>query len=137
MKRTMAAFALAGLALGLAGCTTGFGEASDIFDREQTAEDALPASAPAGDLDASTTRHVGSDSAGNEYWVGQPQGTRDTCIVLVAPDPAESFSGCGGAMLSLTTQTGITVEFASSPNHLSPDDAELIGDTLLVAVPEP
>ncbi|TQJ31323.1 hypothetical protein [Microbacterium sp. SLBN-146] len=135
MKRTIAAFALAGLALGLAGCTTGFGEGPDIFDREQTAEDTLPAEAEVGELDASSTRYVGVDSADNEYWVGRPTGTRDTCIVLVAPDPAASASACGGGMPSLTNPAGVTVEWASSPNRLSPDDAELIGDTLLVAVP--
>lgn len=134
MERKTAAIALAGLALILSGCTTGFGEQT-IFDREQTSDDALPADVELSDLDASSTRYVGSDSAGNEYWVGRPTGTRDTCVILVPTDPRDAVSGCGDGGVSLTAHSGITVEWASSPMHLSPDDAELVGDTLLVAVP--
>jgi hypothetical protein len=104
-----------------------------IFDRPRTATDELPAGFD-GDLDAETSRFVGEDSAGDKYWVGLKNST-DECIVYIPANDNDYFVACSGPGMSATTSAGKVIEFASSPNRLSADDAELVGDTLLVQEP--
>jgi hypothetical protein len=121
-----------------AGCTAGpEAEApttAAIFDRARTAADELPAEVDA-DLDPDTTRYAGEDSAGDRYWVGLKTSSTVECIVYVPADMGDNLVFCSGPGMSATTDDGKVVEFMSSPSKLSPDDAELVGDTLLVQEP--
>jgi len=137
-RRTAAALLAVTVAL-LAGCTSGgptlggSAEHDAIFSREQTPEDRLP-----DDImplwDASTSRYVGEDSGGDHYWAAH-DGARHVCIVVRAADSATSYtSSCGGGSMSLTIGA-VKVEFASAPQDLTEENAELIGGTLLVRRP--
>ena len=122
-------------ALCLVGCATGpdlpTQTESPIFDRARTSADELPAEVEA-TVDPDTSRYAGEDSAGNKYWAAYEAGSSSECIVYVPADDTTNFTFCGGPGLSAVTDTGRIIEFASSPSKLSSDDAELVGDTLLV-----
>jgi hypothetical protein len=135
MRRCEAAgLVLVGL-LFLAGCTPGPDAAAPswpaIFDRAQNAADALPADVDA-EVDAATTRYAGEDSAGDKYWVGVKTNSTVACIIYVPADLGDNLVFCSGPGMTATTDAGKVIEFASSPHELSPEDAELVGNSLLV-----
>lgn len=138
MRRLTAAGLVLGGILFLTACVPGSEPTSQtgspIFDRARTAADELPATVD-GNVDPNTRRYAGEDSAGNEYWVTNETDSNIECIVYVPPDDAENLVFCSGPGLSATTADGRVIEFASSPSQLSRDNAELVGDTLLVKAP--
>lgn len=138
MRRRTAAAAAAGLIV-LTGCTQGeanvgpWSEISPVFERSRTAGDALPPGVDG--LDADSSRYVGEDDDGNRYWAALSAGAGPQCIVFVPENESGTMVFCGGAGLSGETAGGVMVEFSSSPSRLSEDDAQLVGDTLLVKTP--
>ncbi|WP_285136511.1 hypothetical protein [Microbacterium sp. lyk4-40-TSB-66] len=138
MRRRTAVAAAVGLVV-LAGCAPGeanvgpWSEISPIFDRPRTAGDALPPDV--GGLDAESSRYVGEDDDGNRYWAAFSADSGPQCILFVPEDDGDHLVFCGGAGLAGETASGLRVEFSSSPNRLSEDDAQLVGDTLLVKTP--
>lgn len=136
-RHTAAGLLLVGTML-LAGCAVGADltarNTSPIFDRARVSADELPAEMDA-NVDADTSRYAGKDSAGNGYWAVHATDSVNECIVYVPADDNDYFVFCGGLGFSATTNDGRVIEFASSPRDLSPDDAELVGDTFLVKAP--
>lgn len=132
MKRGAALVGMIALTLGLAGCVAD-PSVPAIFERERAATDDAPPAALQG-IDPASTRFVGADSAGNDYWVGRGEDGRNFCIISYRAD--EQWSGtCGDLNVGLGAASGAKVEFATSPVDLVPENAELIGDTLLVTLP--
>ena len=109
-------------------------ERSPIFDRARSSADELPPQVD-GDVDADTSRYAGEDSVGNRYWAAYKDNSSIECIVFVPATDGDNFIFCGGPGISATTETGEVIEFAASPNRLSPASAELVGDTFLVKLP--
>jgi hypothetical protein len=108
--------------------------ASPIFDRVRTSADELPPEVEGG-VDADTSMYAGQDSVGNRYWAAYRDNSRIECIVFVPANDGDIFISCGGPGISATTEMGQVIEFAASPNRLSPETAELVGDTFLVEQP--
>lgn len=103
---------------------------STIFERPKVPSDTLP-DGDWSSVDTNSSRFVGTDNSGNNYWAAlTPAGKQ--CIVYVPANDGDNIVGCSDPGGGLITPDGLLVEFASSPNQLTPDSAQLIGDTLLV-----
>ena len=135
MKWRIAVPVLIGTAVILSGCTPGGDFApprgSPIFDGERTSSDTLPGGRDFG-VDPETSRFVGADAAGNRYWAAYEVDSHAECVIYVSAEGDDWAGFCGGSGVSATTASGLVIEFASSPAQLTTDDAELVGDTLLV-----
>lgn len=137
--RSRAAIALAvGAVIMLAGCSASpmplSFDRSPALSRERTAADGLPAAVKTENVDADTSRYVGTDAHSNRYWVAYALASHDECVIALRARTDTVVAACGGPGLTGMGDVGTVVEFASSPRELSPETAELVGDTLLVKV---
>lgn len=97
--RVIAAVALAGLSfMALTACSAAEQQPSFLVG-EQTERDRLPADAHFDQIVASSTRYLGEDSQGFEYYAAlqaNESGRDDTCLIMF--DGEQWASGCAAAV---------------------------------------
>lgn len=117
--------------LAVGGCA---GDANSFsFDQPASEKDKLPLIVDTAGLDSSTSRHLGADSSGTDYYVVRVPSKKDVCLVVVGVNH-EWAQGCS-EQLPITVSVASIQSTASLNQRISKDcpaDRECVGEYVQV-----